>query len=1192
MKINKKKTLIGAVSAMALATASFAVMGFNGVEASAQQTEYATNSAKWQKVEGMKVDSTYGLVPNVLSTNADVMSATSVNLSANSNGTITSDLSGGSYGVMAYYLKWNEGTDSVTWAWSTRNTSALGENEFGTKNLPAGSSIYPEKITASNVKGDWIAIILSYDIAPFVLECNNGKITQICDLWTSGFGPSDYNNLFNQETQVAYSIADTASGASYSMTYYTPDYGINTPAPMTVTGGVQNSTNANLKGEGALRIEKIIAGAEFTTGNSGATPKSYFKVAIEENASGDVGGGTGGGTTSTENWQVLSGVSEGPSSNVLVPNVAGDVPFKATSKNVDSPVTSVKITSDLKGGVSWGVMMYYLKWNEGTDSVTWDWTTNPDYPMEGIGGASEMGLKASGATGDWIAIAISHASAPLVIECKNGQMVAYNDDRIWTNGFGDVDYGQFFNQKTEVEILITETENGISMTATFDAVNAGMDKIGLLNGTYVSTNANLKGAGAVSIQRVKGNANFSNGQSTITADIQGVVAQKLETPTIAQSGTTIRWEKVENASSYLYTVDGKDEKEVATNFIECSKDLDGKTIKVKAIGDGVYYSDGDWSNEVVYDAPAEKMATPVVSVDLDGKASWSAIEGATSYSYKVNDGEVKTTADTFVQLSDGDTITVQAISTDTENYLASDWSTEVKYKAPVKLATPNVSVSESGLASWDEVTGATSYSYKINDGEEQTTTGLSVALTDGDSIIVKAVTTDVENYKDSDWSDAVTYNAPMAKLATPEVTIVGNEARWTADLNATKYVYKIGEDGEVKDANGNSVELTDGQTIYVKAVGDNSATEDSDWSTGKTYTAGAIAIPQVTIEGNVASWNVVEGAVSYAYKFGENGEVKTTSATSIALVHGQTLFVKAVGNGATSKDSDWSTAVSYTATALQTPVVVLNGDVASWNVVAGANGYKYKIGDVETTTTELSVILADGQSVQVKALGDNETSLDSAWSTVVSYTAPEDSETPNVPSTPDTPDTPVEPDEPNTPVVPDDGETFTVAEVTAMIAELPTIVNDRQAYTRVRSAYLIAKEAYYTLSAEDMALVENASVLTTLQETLNAFKAKVDKADAVDAMVTAIPTTTITAENYGVRKAQITAANEAYNALTEEEKELCKKATYLNNRMMQLAEYEANPEDEKGCGSSIGGFALAGVALAGLAVIKRKKKED
>ena len=78
---------------------------------------------------------------------------------------------------------------------------------------------------------------------------------------------------------------------------------------------------------------------------------------------------------------------------------------------------------------------------------------------------------------------------------------------------------------------------------------------------------------------------------------------------------------------------------------------------------------------------------------------------------------------------------------------------------PQKLATPTVTISDEGLASWEAVANASGYTYKINDGAETTITTTSVQLTDKDSIVVKALG-DGENYLDSDYSVSQQYDAP------------------------------------------------------------------------------------------------------------------------------------------------------------------------------------------------------------------------------------------------------------------------------------------------------------------------------------------------------------------------------------------------------------------------------------------------
>ena len=74
----------------------------------------------------------------------------------------------------------------------------------------------------------------------------------------------------------------------------------------------------------------------------------------------------------------------------------------------------------------------------------------------------------------------------------------------------------------------------------------------------------------------------------------------------------------------------------------------------------------------------------------------------------------------------------------------------------VVLATPVVVISEDGVASWGNVSNASSYLFIINEGEEQVTNDLQVVLEYGDSIIVKAGG-DNEYYLDSDYSEPKTY---------------------------------------------------------------------------------------------------------------------------------------------------------------------------------------------------------------------------------------------------------------------------------------------------------------------------------------------------------------------------------------------------------------------------------------------------
>ena len=78
----------------------------------------------------------------------------------------------------------------------------------------------------------------------------------------------------------------------------------------------------------------------------------------------------------------------------------------------------------------------------------------------------------------------------------------------------------------------------------------------------------------------------------------------------------------------------------------------------------------------------------------------------------------------------------------------------------VDLAIPEVTVSESGLASWAAVENAKGYKYIIDSEAEQLTTATSVQLEDGQEIKVKAVGNGSE-FNDSKYSAAVKYVAPV-----------------------------------------------------------------------------------------------------------------------------------------------------------------------------------------------------------------------------------------------------------------------------------------------------------------------------------------------------------------------------------------------------------------------------------------------
>lgn len=154
-----------------------------------------------------------------------------------------------------------------------------------------------------------------------------------------------------------------------------------------------------------------------------------------------------------------------------------------------------------------------------------------------------------------------------------------------------------------------------------------------------------------------------------------------------------------------------------------------------------------------------------------------------------------------------------------------------------KAVTPEVTVSDDGVAEWNAVEGALYYIYVIDDGEEKPTADCSVQLEENQTIKVKTVSSE-DGVADSDFSEPVKYvkgSSVQTKLATPQVSIDGNGlASWSKVAHADKYIYVL-DNGAEKTTVSLSVQLTDSQTIKVKAASNDTKYLDSNFSQSQTY---------------------------------------------------------------------------------------------------------------------------------------------------------------------------------------------------------------------------------------------------------------------------------------------------------------------------------------------------------------------
>lgn len=159
-----------------------------------------------------------------------------------------------------------------------------------------------------------------------------------------------------------------------------------------------------------------------------------------------------------------------------------------------------------------------------------------------------------------------------------------------------------------------------------------------------------------------------------------------------------------------------------------------------------------------------------------------------------------------------------------------------------KLETPVVTVDASGVAIWKAVANASSYTYKIDDGEEVNVNTNKVTLSNGQSIQVKAVG-DGKKFSDSDYSAVVTYNAAEVKdpvdLPQPELGYYISNADLIEESDTVRYIVYTTNASSAE--NYNQIAVRKGERI------------EEGWVYGEEY---------VAVTGTDGAWDTFIGSAS------------------------------------------------------------------------------------------------------------------------------------------------------------------------------------------------------------------------------------------------------------------------------------------------------------------------------------------
>ncbi|MDE5592975.1 MAG: endonuclease [Clostridiales bacterium] len=360
---------------------------------------------------------------------------------------------------------------------------------------------------------------------------------------------------------------------------------------------------------------------------------------------------------------------------------------------------------------------------------------------------------------------------------------------------------------------------------------------------------------------------------------------KIDTPVVTiSSDGVVTWDEVGNALYYVYVID-EGEENMTVDCRAKSPLYHNESIKVMAVSGSEQYSDSDFSTYKTYIQSAvlptqpTKLGTPQVAVNASGVATWNAIDNAQYYIYVIDNGaEVKTT-ERIVTLANNQSIKVKAGSDD-ESYVDSDFSQLKTYangSVQTTLNTPQVTIDNNGVASWNSISGAEYYVYIIDNGTGIKTTNLSVTLANNQTIAVKACNDD-EDCIDSDYSQPKTYTKVVpqpTKLGTPQVSIsTQGVATWGSVANAQYYYYVVNGGVETKTTE-RSVQLSENQNVKVKAGSDSKDYVDSDYSQLKTYVK--IVTPDLPAE--VQAYYSVITATSGNSLLGQVHDLITTTHT-------------------------------------------------------------------------------------------------------------------------------------------------------------------------------------------------------------------------------------------------------------------------------------------------------------------------
>ncbi len=989
--------------------------------------------------------------------------------------------------------------------------------------------------TTSSGTGNWLALVYGGSSNSYIAECEDGVITKTKTNWSG----NDTWHPAASTTTISITTTDTADGVTAELSFTAEGYDTNTGTANTFT---YSSDNKALWGEQRATFGTW-TGSAISADATIRYDIDITDVSSDQSAVVDKGIDFSGDESK---WETKTNVAFDSEKKTFYPT--GNFVASTTPVGGNSTVY-VTSTPDADVSYTWGFGWVMVK-NSGS-------TTSLLNPNEAVNTQTD-------GTNNWIGIVYGKSTQPYIAECNNGVITKIDLEK--TASWSYAHTGAYFDNIFDIKIETEDTATGVTVKVTFDTAQ------GVYSYTHTSTNTALWGQQRVTVGHWGDAALSADSTAQYKVSIKDIASEyppeeggegegggttdPVDPPVVTGGNYSSDASKWETKTGVAFDEVNKDMYLTAASSVAGTQPIGGNsTISFKSTPDSGY--DQSWSyNWIVFKdsgAAASTWKADNLSVESSGTGNWIAlVYGKSSYPY-------------LAECVDG-VITKIGLHDSGLNYDTVTSKPALAYDITIKTTDTEEGVKVEITFAADPLETPFMYTYNSTNkaiwGAQRITIGTTMGT---------AISADKTLRYDVDITDVASDKVAVVDKGTD---FSGDESKWETKTNIAfdsekKTVYPTN-----KDFTASTTPVGGNSTIYVTSTPDASLTYawGFGWVIFKSDSATTVRPAEHTVAQTDGTNNwigIVYGISCVPYL----AECNNGVITKIALNDGEKFGADAWNMNHTAayatKKFDIKIVTEDTATGV---VVKITFDTAQgiytyehtstnkalWGQQRVVVGHWGDAGFVEGSTIHHNVIIKDvasdytkdmyyvGEvSAKIAALAteitdDNYTAAKEAYTAAkAAYDGLTDAQKAIVTT---------EEVEKLTAVataIATYEEVQGVAKVKEGIENLPeeiTLAN----YADAKAAIELVNTMYGALTETQKAEItaDEKTALDNAVAALTAFEALKAEADVVAEKLNGLPADTIYRDTYTAAKAAVTAAEEAYNALSDGAKALIDADTY------------------------------------------------